>query len=87
MHVGDKRTQDRVSIGFEDLDQINKEVPTSMSPPVPVRGAIVVVAKCPIPGKSKTRLIPLLQEEGSCALAKAMLCDVLSTLSKTVSCV
>lgn len=46
------------------------------------RAAIVVVAKCPIAGKSKTRLIPLLGEEGSARLAKAMLSDVLQTLSQ-----
>lgn len=44
--------------------------------------AIVVVAKCPIPGKSKTRLIPMLGEAGSSQLAKAMLSDVLVTLSE-----
>jgi glycosyltransferase A (GT-A) superfamily protein (DUF2064 family) len=43
-------------------------------------GAIVVVAKCPIPGKSKTRLIPLLGPEGSARLARAMLSDVLVSL-------
>jgi len=46
---------------------------------------IVVLAKCPIPGKSKTRLIPLLGEEGSAALAQAMLSDVLLTLYHCVS--
>jgi len=45
-----------------------------------VRGSIVVVAKCPIPGKSKTRLIPLLGQEGSVRLAKSMLSDVLKTI-------
>mmetsp|Transcript_29177 Transcript_29177/g.48223 ORF Transcript_29177/g.48223 Transcript_29177/m.48223 type:complete len:292 (-) Transcript_29177:1058-1933(-) len=45
-----------------------------------VGGAIVVVAKCPLPGKSKTRLIPMLGEEGSAQLAKAMLSDVLCSL-------
>lgn len=45
-----------------------------------VEGAIIVVAKCPLPGKSKTRLLPLLGEQGSATLAKAMLCDVLATL-------
>ena len=48
-------------------------------------GAIVVVAKCPIPNKSKTRLIPMLGIEGATKLAKAMLCDVLVTISKCVS--
>ena len=47
--------------------------------------AIVVVAKCPIPNKSKTRLLPLLGVRGATQLAKAMLCDVLLTLSKCVS--
>ena len=50
-----------------------------------VNGTIVVVAKCPIPGKSKTRLIPLLGKEGSTKLAKAMLSDVLQTITKCVS--
>lgn len=43
-------------------------------------GAIIIVAKCPIPGMSKTRLIPLLGEQGSSTLSKAMLCDVLVSL-------
>lgn len=47
--------------------------------------AIVVVSKCPIRGKSKTRLIPLLGEEGAATLAKAMLSDVLMTLTHCVS--
>ena len=50
-----------------------------------VRGSIVVVAKCPIPGKSKTRLIPLLGEEGSVELAKGMLSDVLKSINGCVS--
>jgi hypothetical protein len=50
-----------------------------------VLGAIVVVAKCPIPGTSKTRLIPLLGQEGAAQLAEAMLKDVLLTLTKCVS--
>lgn len=44
-------------------------------------GAIVVVAKCPIPGKSKTRLTKLLGAEGSALLAKSMLLDVLQQVS------
>ncbi len=40
----------------------------------------MVVAKCPLPGKSKTRLIPLLGEDGSAKLAKAMLSDILLSL-------
>jgi glycosyltransferase A (GT-A) superfamily protein (DUF2064 family) len=51
----------------------------------PRDGAIVVVAKCPVPGKSKTRLIPLLGLCDSATLAKAMLSDVLLTLEKSVS--
>jgi glycosyltransferase A (GT-A) superfamily protein (DUF2064 family) len=50
-----------------------------------LRGAIVVVSKCPIPGKSKTRLKPLLGEEGAALLARAMLSDVLVALSESVS--
>lgn len=46
-----------------------------------IRGSIVVVAKCPIPGKSKTRLIPLMGEMGSVRLAKSMLSDVLKTIA------
>lgn len=45
-------------------------------------GAIAVIAKCPMAGKSKTRLIPLLGEQGSAALARAMLSDVLTSLSR-----
>eukprot|EP00934_Nitzschia_sp_Nitz4_P008001 Nitzschia sp. Nitz4//scaffold138_size62050//45665//46477//NITZ4_006394-RA/size62050-exonerate_est2genome-gene-0.35-mRNA-1//1//CDS//3329535785//7991//frame0 len=50
-----------------------------MSVPIP-HGTILVVSKCPLPGSSKTRLIPLLGAEGAAALAKAMLSDVLLTL-------
>ena len=50
-----------------------------------VEGSIVVVAKCPIPGKSKTRLIPLLGKEGSVRLARSMLSDVLKTIDGCVS--
>ena len=46
-----------------------------------VGGAIVVVAKCPRSGHSKTRLAPLLGTEGAAALAQAMLSDVLVSLS------
>jgi glycosyltransferase A (GT-A) superfamily protein (DUF2064 family) len=52
---------------------------------LPDKGAIVVVAKCPIPGKSKTRLIPSLGVPGSAKLAKAMLSDVLTTIDKCPS--
>ena len=48
-------------------------------------GSIVVFAKCPIPGKSKTRLIHLLGEEGSVELAKGMLSDVLKSINGCVS--
>lgn len=51
---------------------------------VPVEGSVVVFAKCPIPGKSKTRLIPLLGEEGSVGLAKGMLSDVLKSIDGCV---
>jgi hypothetical protein len=52
--------------------------------PVTRGGSIVVVAKCPVPGQSKTRLVPLLGEVGSAALAQAMLSDILTTLSQCV---
>ena len=45
-------------------------------------GVIVIVAKCPLPGTSKTRLIPMLGEDGSAMLAKAMLSDILQNLVK-----
>jgi hypothetical protein len=48
-------------------------------------GVIVIVAKCPIKGKSKTRLMPLLGEQGSVDLARAMLSDVLLTIEHCVS--
>ena len=50
-----------------------------------IQGSIIVVAKCPIAGKSKTRLVPLLGKDGSAKLAKAMLSDVLMTLERCVS--
>jgi hypothetical protein len=50
-----------------------------------VGGAVVVVAKCPIAGVSKTRLAPLLGAEGAALLAQAMLSDILVSLSECVS--
>lgn len=47
-----------------------------------VGGAVVVFAKCPIAGASKTRLTPLLGPEGAALLAKAMLSDILVSLSE-----
>jgi len=47
--------------------------------------SIVVVAKVPVAGKSKTRLIPKFGEDGSAKLARAMLLDVLTCLSDCVS--
>ena len=52
------------------------------------RSAIVVIAKCPIPGTSKTRLAKgdaSIGATGAATLARAMLSDVLMTLSKCVS--
>jgi hypothetical protein len=48
-------------------------------------GSIIIVAKCPLAGKSKTRLIPLVGESGAVKLASAMLSDVLTGISKCVS--
>jgi len=46
--------------------------------------AIVVVAKCPRVGTSKSRLQSLLGDVGSCKLAEALLSDTLVSLSKSV---
>lgn len=46
---------------------------------------IVVVAKCPLPGASKTRLVELLGGTGSAALAQALLSDVVTAISHCVS--
>lgn len=50
-----------------------------------IGGAVVVFAKCPIVGASKTRLAPLLGDEGAASLAHAMLSDILIALSDCVS--
>ena len=50
-----------------------------------VGGAVIVVAKCPVAGVSKTRLAPLLGAEGAAMLAQAMLSDILISLSECVS--
>ncbi len=48
-------------------------------------GAIVIFAKYPISGSSKTRLSPLLGDDGSASLARAMLSDVIEGISFHVS--
>lgn len=45
------------------------------------RGSIAIFAKCPIAGRSKTRLSNLLGDEGAANLARAMLSDILTTIS------
>lgn len=47
--------------------------------------SIVVIAKAPMAGICKTRLIPDFGEDGSALLARAMLLDVLTSLSECVS--
>ena len=47
-------------------------------------GVILLVAKVPTPGKCKTRLIPLLGDVGAATLARAMLEDVVLTLTHCV---
>ncbi len=49
-----------------------------------VGGAVCVFAKCPIPGRSKTRIAPLLGEDGAASLATAMLSDILISLTSCV---
>jgi len=49
-----------------------------------VGGAVCVFAKCPIPGQSKTRIAPLLGEDGSASLATAMISDILVSLTSCV---
>lgn len=46
----------------------------------PTKGTIVLVAKYPTAGKSKTRLIPALGEDGATKMARAMLSDLLVQL-------
>ena len=60
-------------------------VPTHQGEEMHVGGAIVVFAKCPTPGASKTRLAPLLGDDGAASLARAMLKDILVKLSDCVS--
>ena len=78
-------TNGRGSYGDGGDDDDDEEEDDSSGGCAGTGGAIVVVAKCPIPNKSKTRLLPLLGVRGATQLAKAMLCDVLLTLSKCVS--
>ena len=58
---------------------------TNNAPNVRVRGAIVIISKCPIPGASKTRLAASsnkgLASEHCHLIAKAMLCDVIRHIS------
>jgi glycosyltransferase A (GT-A) superfamily protein (DUF2064 family) len=49
-----------------------------------MRGTIVVFAKVPCVGTSKTRLIPFLGAEGSVLMAEAMLSDVLEAINNEV---
>lgn len=56
----------------------------SVSEP-PGRGArALVVAKAPVPGRVKTRLVPVLGEEGAAALSRAMLLDTLECCRREV---
>lgn len=46
---------------------------------------IVVIAKAPVAGQCKTRLVPAFGADGSAQFARAMLLDVLTSLSECVS--
>ena len=46
-----------------------------------VEGTVILVAKLPCKGRSKTRLVPALGEDATLALATAMLSDMLSRLA------
>ena len=46
---------------------------------------IAVIAKCPIAGQCKTRLNPFLNADGSALLARAMLLDVLTSISRATA--
>lgn len=48
-------------------------------------GSVVLVAKCPIAGAVKTRLARDIGEEGAASFARAMLCDVLEQVGRSVS--
>jgi hypothetical protein len=72
-------------IGYRTLQRTSQAplkpyIMSSTDTEEPRDGAIVVVAKCPVPGNGKTRLIPLLGLCDLAMLAKAMLSDVLLTL-------
>lgn len=58
----------------------------SMSSGLSGRGVrVLVVAKAPEPGRVKTRLVPLLGEQGAAALCRAMLLDTLETSRREVA--
>ena len=60
---------------------------TTRTTPRNINAAIVLVAICPIPGKSKTRLAKdeRLGKDGAADLARAMLSDVLDRVGRCVS--
>ena len=49
--------------------------------PTGVAGTVILVAKLPCKGRSKTRLVPALGEDATLALATAMLSDLLARLA------
>lgn len=72
--------------GLRNKDEVGRHTTNRMS--IDDRSTasctIVVVAKCPIPGHCKTRLIPMLGSIGAAALSKAMLADVLTSVDQCV---
>lgn len=74
--------RDRLAMELKNMDDqiASNQYKDDTSASAYVGGAIVVFAKCPIAGASKTRLAPLLGAEGAAALAQAMLSDVLVSL-------
>jgi hypothetical protein len=79
-----KAQDEQASSTLQTTTQRNPTMVNNNQHPRQLIGSIVVVAKCPLPGQAKTRLIPLLGQEGAVKLATAMLCDVLTTLSQAV---
>lgn len=62
--------------------EVPAETETRLPTPAPSTAAIAIICKVPIPGRSKTRLIPRLGAERAADLSRAFLTDLAATIER-----
>ncbi len=65
------------------MDAAGRTIDNPNGPPVPRDGRLIVFGRYPVPGRTKTRLIPVLGPVGAADLQRRLTCRCLSTVLQT----